>query len=196
MPALAHRLVRDTAGVTVAEFALIAPVMCMTLMGLFDLSYNLYADTMIEGAVQEAARSSTIEDFASDTEVLDAAVRQEVQKIVPGATVSFSRKAYVNYVDIGEPEEFTDSNGDGSCNDNEPFDDANGNGHWDADRSKDASNGARDAVLYEVTARYDRAFPLPGLLAWDPQVTVRASTVLRNQPYGLQEVTARIGNCV
>lgn len=196
MRAFSKRLVRDTAGVTVAEFALLAPVMCMTLMGLFDLSYNIYADTMIEGAVQEAARDSAIEGFADDTTALDSTVTRKVQQIVPSATVNFSRKAYVNYIDIGAPEEFTDSNGDGSCNDNEPFEDANGNGHWDSDRSKDASSGARDAVLYEVTATYDRAFPLPGLLNWDPQVTVRASTVLRNQPFGLQESSSRVGNCV
>ncbi|WAT18421.1 pilus assembly protein [Aurantiacibacter sp. MUD11] len=196
MRALALQLVRDDEGVTVAEFALLAPVLCMTLMGLFDLTYNFYADTMIEGAVQEAARDSTIEGYATNPAALDRAVERAVHNVVPGATLSFSRKAYTNYIDIGEPEEFTDTNSDGTCNDNEPFEDSNGNGQWDQDRSKSGSSGARDAVLYEVSATFDRAFPLPSLLAMDPEVTVRATTVLRNQPYSLQDTSVRVGNCL
>ena len=57
---------------------------------------------------------------------------------------------------------------------------------WDSDRSLQATSGARDAVLYEVSATYDRAFPLPSLINLDPEVTVRARTILRNQPYNEQ----------
>lgn len=188
-------LARDDSGVSVAEFGLIAPVLCMTLMGLFDLTYNFYAETMIEGAVQRAARDSTIESYASNPDMLDADVERAIKHIVPGATVTFERAAYTDYSDIGQAEEFTDNNGDGSCNDNEPFEDVNGNGQWDADRSKSASDGARDAVMYEVSAVYDRPFPLPGLINLDPEVTVRARTVLRNQPYNWQETTVSVGNC-
>lgn len=189
-------LARDEGGVTVAEFALIAPALILTLMGLFDLSYNLYAETMVEGAVQQAARDSTIERYVNNPAAFDDSVRDAVQGIVPGATVSFSRSAYTNYTDVGQAESFTDTNNDGVCNDNEPFEDVNGNGTWDSDRAQEASSGARDAVVYEVVAVYDRAFPLHKLVNLSPQVTVRAKTLLRNQPFNLQSLEVSVGNCV
>lgn len=189
-------LAHDEGGVTVAEFALIAPALILTLMGLFDLSYNLYAETMVEGAVQQAARDSTIERYVNNPAAFDDSVRDAVQGIVPGATVSFSRSAYTNYTDVGQAESFTDTNNDGVCNDNEPFEDVNGNGTWDSDRAQEASSGARDAVVYEVVAVYDRAFPLHKLVNLSPQVTVRAKTLLRNQPFNLQSLEVSVGNCV
>jgi Flp pilus assembly protein TadG len=188
-------LARDETGVTVAEFALIAPVLVMTLLGLFDMTYNFYAETMIEGAVQNAARDSSVEQYVNNPDGLDDAVAASIHRMVPNADVTFSRRAYTDYADVGQAEDFTDSNGDGSCNNNEPFEDVNGNGIWDADRSLQATSGARDAVLYEVSATYGRAFPLPSLIHLDPEVTVRARTILRNQPFNLQNVEVTVGNC-
>lgn len=188
-------LARSDTGVTVAEFALLAPVLVMTLMGLFDMTYNFYADTVVEGVVANAARDSSIEQFANDPDALDDAVEAAIHRIVPNAAVTISRTAYTDYGDVGQAEAFTDSNKDGSCNNNEPFEDVNGNGMWDPDRSLLATSGARDAVVYEVTATYDRAFPVPSLLNLNPKMTVRARTILRNQPYNLQNFEVSVGNC-
>ncbi len=188
-------LMRDESGVTVTEFALIAPVLALTLMGLFDLSYNMYAKTMIEGAVLSAARDSTIEAFANNPAALDSNVTAMVRDVVPNATLAFNRSAYTNYTDVGQAEEFTDTNSDGACDNDEIFVDVNGNGLWDADRSKGNSSGARDAVLYEVSATYDRAFPLARLINLEQEVTVEAQTVLRNQPFNMQEITITTGHC-
>lgn len=189
------RLLRDERGVTVAEFGMLAPVLVLTLMGLFDMAYNFYADTMVEGAVQNAARSSTIENNANNPAALDAAVTRAVRGVVPSASVTFERKAYTNYADVGQAEEYNDTNNDGTCNNNEVFADVNGNGTWDADRSLDATTGARDAVVYVVSATYDRMFPIANLINLDQQVTVRAHTILRNQPFNMQEINVGTGNC-
>ncbi|KLE35482.1 TadE/TadG family type IV pilus assembly protein [Aurantiacibacter luteus] len=184
----------DQSGATIVEFALILPALAMTLMALFDFSYNFYAETMIEGAVQKAARDSTVEIHAGDYEALDANVERAVRRIVYSADIEFSRTAYANFSDIGRPEDYTDVNGDGICNAGEPFEDANGNGEWDDDRGSDETGGARDAVLYEVTATYGRAFPLNAFIGIDPEVSVVARTVLRNQPFSLSE-EASVENC-
>jgi Flp pilus assembly pilin Flp len=186
---------KDESGATVVEFAMIAPVLLVTLMGLFDFSYNIYAESMIEGAVQKAARDSTIEQFANNPAALDAHVREAVQSIVPSADVTFDRSAYSNYLDVGLAEDFTDTNEDGACNAGEPFVDYNGNGFWDDDRALEENGGARDAVLYEVTATYDRAFPLAGLLGFEATTSVAARTVLRNQPFSAQSEPTATGNC-
>ena len=193
--AFLQEIAADETGVTVAEFALLAPVLVMALMGLFDVSYHFYADTMVEGAVQRAARDSTIEDFANNPDALDASVRQAVQQVLPDATITFKRTGYSNYTDVNRAEDFTDTNNDGVCADNEPFEDANGNGVWDSDRALASSAGARDTVLYEVSATFDRAFPLPQIIDLEPQTTVTAVTILRNQPYNFQEDVMGVGNC-
>lgn len=187
-------LMNDESGATIAEFALILPALAMTVLGLFDFSYNYYAETMIEGAVQKAARDSTIDINAGNYAALDERVAIAVHRIVPSADLQFQRSAYTDYSDVRRAEEYTDSNGDGICNDGEPFEDANKNGMWDNDRGSSQTDGARDVVLYEVTASYPRAFPIPGLVGLDSNVTVAARTVLRNQPYGPAD-EATVGNC-
>ncbi|HYD24257.1 MAG TPA: TadE/TadG family type IV pilus assembly protein [Croceibacterium sp.] len=197
-PALLHRLsalARDRRGATVVEFALIAPALLMILLGLMDLSYNLYTSTVLEGAIQKAARDATLEGAEARGLAIDNRVRAVVGDIVPGGTVAFDRRAYIDFSDINRPEDFTDVNADGLCNEGEPFEDVNGNGLWDEDRAKADMGGARDAVLYTVRVSYPRAFPVMGLLGFDPDVTAQARTVLRNQPYGTQDRTVTMGSC-
>ncbi len=195
MRALLSSIARDETGATIVEFALIAPVLLMTLMGLFDFSYNIYAESMIEGAVQKAARFSTVESYANNPAALDARVTGAVQNVVPSADIVFERTAYADYSDIGRGEEFTDTNADGACNDNEPFEDLNANGIWDPTRARSDTNGARDTVMYEVNATYDRKFPLAEMLEFEDTVTVSARTILRNQPYSGEADVAVVGNC-
>jgi len=189
------RLGRDSRGVTAVEFAAVAPALLMTVLGLMDLSYNLYASTLLEGAVQEAGRNSTIEGAEGKGLAIDDKVRGVVHHIVPGADVDFTRRAYIDYADVGRPEEFTDNNSDGICDNGEPFEDANKNAVWDQDRASASMGGARDAVLYTVTVSYPRTFPLMKWFGFSNTVTARARTVLRNQPYGAQNKASPIGNC-
>jgi Flp pilus assembly pilin Flp len=186
---------RDDRGATAIEFAAIAPALLMVILGLLDLSYNIYATSVLEGAIQEAGRNSTIEGAEGRGMAIDNRVRERVDPIVPNAAIAFDRRAYIDYSDVGRPEAFNDLNGDGICNDGEPFEDANDNGVWDPDRGRADMGGARDAVLYTVTLSYPRAFPLMKLLGFDGTVTARARTVLRNQPYGQQNMPAGVGYC-
>lgn len=187
MQRLLSRLRRDQTGVSAVEFALISPALFVMLFGLFDLSYNMYTAEMLQGAIQKAARDSTIEGAAGDTAKLDAIVTKAVHAVAPHATLTFDRTSYANFTDAARPEDFTDLNDDGTCNDGEPYEDANDNGTWDA-LGNAGLGGARDAVLYSVTINYKRAFPIAKFIpGQSDDLTLVANTVLRNQPYGLQE---------
>ena len=194
-PLLPLLLARDERGVTVVEFALIAPALMTILLGVFDVGYNLYTASVLDGAAQKAARDSSLEGAETKGLAIDDKVLEAVHRVVPGAEVTFDRRAYRDYSDIHRPEEFTDVDDDGACDNDEPFEDINGNGVWDSDRGVDAMGGARDAVLYTVTVSYPRAFPLMHLLGLPDQVTSRTQTVLRNQPYGSQDRTVKVGQC-
>ena len=194
-PALRSAL-RDNNGATIVEFALIAPVLLMTMMGIFDLGYNMYATSMLQGAIQKAARDSTLEGGAGNSATLDGLVAGAVHDIAPQATLTYTRSAYTSFSDVRQPEDFTDIDADGCCNNGEPFEDANGNGSWDQDRGVAGQGGARDAVLYEVKISYPRAFPIAKFVGMSEQFTTVAKTVLRNQPYSLQQTPApTTGNC-
>lgn len=187
-------LARDDRGATIIEFALVAPVLIMLLMGLFDMGYNLYTAAVLQGAIQKAARDSTIEGATPAT--LDDKVSQTVRQIAPNAALVFDRKNYSSFSDIGTPEDFTDINGDGACDAGEPYEDANGNGTWDTDRGREGQGGARDAVLYTVKVSYPHAFPIGDLIGFSGEENMQTSTVLRNQPYSDQNTPPAVTrNC-
>lgn len=188
-------LTKDATGAALVEFALLAPVLAITLLGLFDMAYNYYLQAQLQGSIQKAARDSTIEGATVRSEEIDAHVAAAVDIIVPGAALQFKRFSYTNFSEVSQPEDFVDLNSDGRCNDGEPFEDANGNGAWDEDRGTEGGGGARDAVLYTVTVRYPRAFGAARIIGLPAIVETEASTVLRNQPYGKQDTAGGVGNC-
>lgn len=190
-----RRLVQDQRGSALVEFGLVAPVLVFSLIGLFDLSYNIYTASLLEGSIQKAARDSSIEGAGLTQIEIDARVTEVVRSIVPSAAVRFERKAYTNFADIARPEDYTDLNGDGACNDGEPFEDVNGNAQWDEDRGSIGMGGARDAVLYVVTVTYDRQFPLHQFIGVPGEVSSVARTVLRNQPFAMQQHQLTVERC-
>lgn len=188
-------LARDASGATAVEFALIAPVLLVMLMGTYDLGYQLYASSVLQGAIQKAGRDSTIEGASITTTVIDQRVSDQIKMVVPNATLAFSRKAYATFSSVGKPEDFTDTNGNGLCDSGEPFEDVNGNSTWDNDRGKSGQGGAKDAVLYSVSITYPRPLVIAGMLGFSNNVTLSSETVLRNQPFGIQDVSKINKNC-
>ncbi len=191
------RLARDEGGMTVVEFAIVGPVLILLVVGLFDLGHQLYATSILQGTLQNSARQATLENGFSLQDQIDADLEENFNTIIPVADLTVTRRSFQSFTDIVTPEEFTDGNGDGVCNDGEPFEDMNGNGSWDQDRGRDGLGGARDAVLFRATATYDRMFPLAGLIpTMSNEVVIEASTVLRNQPYNEQGTRVpTIENC-
>ena len=179
------KLWRDNRGAAAAEFALVAPVMLMVLYGMFDLGHGQYTRAMLEGAIDKASRRATIE--GATVAGIDGEVTTAIRQIAPGATVTFSRTTYSDFADVGMPEDYDDVDNDGSCNNNEPYEDANGNGTYDLDRGKTGNGGARDAVLYKVNVSYKRIMPIGSLIGQSNITSLNATTVLRNQPFGIQQ---------
>lgn len=182
-------LARDRRGSTVTEFAIIAPVMVMLLMGLSDLAYQVYAQSIVNGAMQKAGRDSAIQGGGNNTAAIDAKVSDMIKKIAKNATFIFTRKNYDTF-STAKPEPFTDTNNNGLRDTGECYTDINGNSQWDADPGSDGQGGANDVTLYSVQVAYPRLFPVAGLFGWPTTNTINASTLLKNQPYATQQVAA------
>lgn len=177
-------LAQDTRGVAATEFALLAPVFLLLMLGSFNIGQMIYGRALLGGAVEKAARSAALE--TADTASADAMVKKTVLRILPGAVITSTRTSYYDFNDIGRPEKWNDSNGSGDCDNNESYTDENRNGQWDEDVGSDGNGGANDVVLYTVTAEYTPAFVVPlAPDSWNAK-TISASAVRKNQPFSLQ----------
>lgn len=186
MRRLLSRLGRDRRGVTVIEFALVAPTMCLLIMGLCDFTYQGYLQAILTGALQKAGRDTTIQGSTARTSSLDAAVIGQVRGVAKNATYTATRKSYASFSSIA-PEVFQDNNANGVYDQaSECFTDINGNNQWDSDPGTAGVGGANDVVLYTIRVTYPRLFPMAGLMGWSQDQTISASTVLKNQPYAAQ----------
>jgi hypothetical protein len=192
----AKNMGRNQDGAALTEFALVAPVLIMLIMGIFDMAHSSYTNSLMNGAIQKAGRDLTLETGFVTQEDLDDAVVAQIRNVVPAtAKVELVKLSHFEFEDIGLAEEYTDDNGNGLCDGGEPYIDYNNNGQWDANRGAEGIGGARDAVLYTVNVSYDRLLPMAYLAGLSEDINLSASTVLRNQPYAEQVVQVSQGNC-
>lgn len=177
-------LLRDCAGVTALEFAMIAPVFLMIIAGSLDLGQMVYAKSVLDGAVEKAARDSTLE--TASTQAADNIVKKAVWEILPAARVSATRKNYFDFNNANRGEELDDVNGDGECSLGEAYTDLNGNDAWDEDLGDEGNGGANDVIVYTVNVTYEPVFAMPMVpLDWSTR-EISATAVKRNQPFGKQ----------
>jgi Flp pilus assembly protein TadG len=188
---------RDQRGSPAVEFALIFPILIVLMLGLGDLAFQGYLQSVLTGAVQKAGRDTTIQGKGIDSETakIDAKVINAIKAISPTANVVATRTNYDNYEAVG-PEPFVDGNNDGICNNNESYSDYNADGAWDSNQGSSGAGGASDVTLYKMTVTYPRLFPIARLIGWGATQTLTASTLLKNQPYQTQTtVTPTKKNC-
>jgi len=195
-------LFAETGGAALTEFALIAPVLLVLMMGAMDVCHTLYMKTTLEGALQKAARDSSLE--TTDLTTIDNKIKAQILQLVDEdtSTVTLTRKFYHSFSDAAgaQAEPFTDTNGDGLCNNGEPYEDRNNNNSRDLDGGGTGRGNAKDTVVFTATISYPRMFPLHNLVSLispvtlSPTTTLQARTVLANQPYG-DQAAPTVRNC-
>ena len=185
---------RDENGVTVVEFALIAPTFLLLLLGTLDIGQMVYAQSVLNGAVQTAARDASLE--GGDTAAADAMVLEQVSGVMPGVELNTSRTSYYDFADIERAEQWNDADDNGLCNDGEAFVDENRNGQWDDDIGVSGNGGANDVVIYEVEATYTSLFKVPFMReSWGAR-TLSSSAIKKNQPFANQSgYSSEAGTC-
>jgi len=181
-----RRIASDTAGAALVEFAIIIPVVAMLLLGSIEFGVNVYMRAVLEGAMQQAGRNSSLQTAQAGQTAIDTFVRDRVQAILPNATVAFTRANYQAFQTVGRPEDFTDTNGNGVHDATECFQDANGNGVWDADGGRTGIGSANDVVEYTATVTYTSIIPGGTALGLSPTTSIKATAILRNQPFASQ----------
>jgi hypothetical protein len=171
------------------------------LLGTLDAGHSIYMRSVLDGAIQDIARDSSLEDggILSKQEIIDARIKEQINRLNKDATVTITRRYYRNFTNAynAEEEDYTDTNNDGECNNGEPYIDANLNETWDSDGGDAGQGGAKDVSIVTVKVSYERLFPMAKLAGLPENVTVAANTVLANQPFGdqAQYGQAQTRNC-
>jgi hypothetical protein len=194
---LLRPLKRDKRGATLPEFAIILPTFLMLLFGIFDVGQAIYAQSVLQGSMQDAGRDAGLESGPDQLEEIEQYVRDQTGPIVFGnPKYTVVRTNYKGFNDVGRPEDFEDkAPKNAQYDDNECFWDENDSGEWEDDVGKAGVGGAKDVNVYTATVEYDRVFPLWKLIGQSGTATISASTTLRNQPYGPQAARARKKIC-
>lgn len=175
---------RDHAGVTILEFAIIAPVFVLLIFGMTNIGQIVYGKVVLDGAVEIAARNSSLE--TGNTTTADTMVEQMVKNVLPGVTVSSTRKNYYDFNDIARAEKWNDTNKNGTCAGGESYVDENRNGRWDSDVGLAGNGGAYDVVIYTVTAKFKPLFQMPLMPYLNGDQTLVSRSVRKNQPFANQ----------
>lgn len=179
-------------GASIMEFGLIAPIVMVMMLGTMDIGHSYFVRATLDGAMQNAARSSSLEGSATLTaqELVDLRVESSILALAPNATITSTRRYYKTFSEaaLARAETVIESptDADMKCDPGESFMDANDNGVWDADGGTDGQGGAKDIVIIKFKVSYPRLFPMAKLLGLPANVELESNSILANQPYGEQ----------
>ncbi len=186
---------RDVRGATIVEFAIVALPMLVLLMGGLDLGYQSYVRSVMQGALNDAARKAAVQDpeFSADGDTVEQQVENQIRDLAGtvalDATIDVEQNSFFDFSDIGNPEKLmTDVNDNGQfdADDGDCWEDANGNGDYDIDAGSAGRGGANDVIFYRARVSMPRLLPLDGLAGLPTTIDMVLSTAVRNQPYGNQ----------
>ena len=187
----------DQRGIAAIEFAIIAPVMMMMLMGVMEYGYVAFARSSLEHATLSAARSAVASHCEETRESnMIAQIDRGMSSVIAydDEPTEIEYRAYSEkFGDVGNPEPFDDANSDGVYTEGETYQDVNGNGQWDADMGKSGSVGeAGQVVSYRARFKVRSLFPPIARQFNDdrPFYQLDASTVVRNEPVFLDDCSS------
>lgn len=184
------QFLKNDKGVTSLEFAFVAPALLLLTLATVEFSLIMFTNSVMESATTSTARfgkTGYVEEGSTREEQIVANIRNKTAGILDPSKITLTTKVYPMFDDIGAPEPYTDSNGNGSYNTGEPFSDINGNGNWDSDMADEGAGDANDVVVYTVS--YPWPIFTPFLSAIMGSVyTINTRTVVKNEPYNIQNL--------
>ena len=192
MPNLFHRLRTSQSGATIIEFAFVAPVMCMFILGMLEIGHLAYVRSKATGAIEQVARSSGVGGATVDYRAAEVAFETAVRRVAVAPTFTWTRKSYYEFSGIGKPEKLTDDkDGDGRYDVGDCWQDINPNRAYDVSPGRDGVGGADDIVFYEVKIDYPPLIPVAALIPGVPnQRSTTVRTIVKRQPFAAQSVPA------
>lgn len=179
-----RNLARDARGAVAVEFALVLPLLLLGFLGCLELALLLFIGSSVEAAIFEATRFGTIDDTGAvgRGERVVQVVEERTYGLLDRDRVTLDTLVYRDFADIGQPEPYTDANGNGMRDAGEAFSDINGNAQWDRDMGRAGLGGPGDVVVYRVGYAWGILTPVARRLM-GAEIRQTASAAVRNKPF-------------
>lgn len=183
----AKALLSDNRGVTAIEFAFIAPVLFIFMMGTVEMFVVMLAQNVMENATFNASRAGKtgfVDVSITREETIRKSLDQYAGALLDTNLITISSKTYAEFDEIGQPEPFIDANSNGTRDNGENYTDVNGNGVYDMDMGAASPGSASEVVVYQVDYPWTIYTPVVQQMFGDNgTVTLSARTVVRNEPF-------------
>ncbi|PZQ17829.1 MAG: hypothetical protein DI565_03595 [Ancylobacter novellus] len=180
------RFAHDDDGSTIIEFAFIAPVLMLLMMGVVELGLVMGGQAVLDNASFIASRTGKTgyaDGDKSQAKTIAAAVQAAASSYLDPSKITITSVAYSDYDSIG-PEPFTDTNKNGVWDAGEPYTDVNKNGSYDANPGTKGYGGAGQIVVYTVSYDWQLQTPLiKHFLGSNGVVPLKTRIVVKNEPY-------------
>ncbi len=174
-------------GSPAAEFAFVAPIMILLVVGTIEFGMIMFVTILMESGLRDAARYGiTGSELGRNIimERIDEIINDRTLGLVDIREADIQILVYPDFGQIGDGEDFVDGNGNGTYDAGETFTDANGNGAWDADIGQSGAGASGQVVLYRIDYAWDLLTPLAvPLIGENGKFTLSASIAVRNEPY-------------
>jgi Flp pilus assembly protein TadG len=182
-------LLGDRLGGSAAEFAVLAPILFLAVIGIIELAVLLTVQILLEGSVREASRFG-ITGYTPTGVTRDQQIRSVIAQYTVGLVnmnnVTIDTRVFTSFASIVRPEPCFKYLSAGVCDTSDPHNwvDVNGNGHWDDGNGTQGSGASGDIVLYTIYYRHHLMTPLmQRLIGYGGYVSIMASVVVRNEPW-------------
>lgn len=178
---------RDARGVTAIEFAVVAPVLLLLIMGILEFSAIMLVSNIMESATAITSRlgkTGFITAGQTREQTIVASITDRTRGLIDPTKLTMSSKAYGEFNQIGDPEPWNDSNNNGVAETGE-YQDINGNGQRDTDMGAAGYGGAGAVVVYTASYPWPVMTPLLRPLIGNAQgnYIITSSSVVKNEPY-------------
>lgn len=179
-----RRFALDRRGSPAVEFAIVAPVIILIFVAVFELGMLEICRNALEVAAREASRMGITGAVPAGFKTREAAIEATVQTI---AGPYFSAGSLVVTTDVFKsystiyPEPWTDTNHNGTWDAGEAYVDVNANGHWDANPAASGAGGSGDVVRYTITARRPFMTPIWHSLMGGSDAEFQVQILVRNE---------------
>lgn len=181
-----HFLARREEGVTAVEFAMIAPIVVLMIMGIIEFSLIMFTSTVMESATNNTSRLGKT-GYTPTSITRQQAIINNIQARTAGlldpAKIVITTKVYANFNNVGQPEAcITPPTPPCPGVPGVNFVDVNGNGVWDTDMGAAGLGNPGDVVVYTVSYPWPIMTP-PMRAILGSTFLITARSVVRNEPY-------------
>jgi hypothetical protein len=181
----ARKAVIGDGGKAIVEFALVAPIFLGITLSIFEFSGIMFVQTLLDGGAREASRYGLTgqqpEGVSRDDMILQI-VSENSYGIIDVDELEMETRVYDNFDEVGQPEPFTDENGNDAYDEGELYTDVNGNNSWDDDMGAAGLGGPGEVVVYQMSYDWPIMIPLFQPFFGD-HVTLQANIAVRNEPF-------------